>query len=136
MTDNIKLPPELVDKCWDYASKMVEHYSNSGDRITAMPWTRDQLSADELRAWLASRKEAGRNIDIETCELGWWYTQDADPYGIYRALGEFNEAMYQVGRNRFVRSPDSQGWVCEDDLPIEKFCAMQERVERERQARD
>ena len=55
--------------------------TNNGDRTTALPWTRDQLTPEEFRLWVASREEAGREIDIETCELGSWYTLDFDPYG-------------------------------------------------------
>jgi hypothetical protein len=42
--------------------------------------------------------------------------------------------MQQVGQNRFVRSPDSQGWVCKDDLPIDKVHALYARLQREREA--
>jgi hypothetical protein len=80
---------------------------------------------------VASRKEAGRKIDIETCELGRWFAQDADPYGLRQAKGQFPEAMDQIGRHHFVRSTESAGWVCEDDLPIEKVRAMYDRIERE-----
>jgi hypothetical protein len=85
-----------------------------------MPWSRDQLSGDELRQWLASRKEAGSKIDIATCETGWWYAQVVDPYGIHEALGEFPEEADCVGREYFVRSPESNGWVTISDLPRKK----------------
>jgi hypothetical protein len=49
--------------------------------IAALPWTRDQLAPKDFRRWVASREEAGREIDIETCELGSWYARDFDPYG-------------------------------------------------------
>jgi hypothetical protein len=130
----VTLSPELIERCDTWAREQVAYYRSNGDHIAAMPWTLDQFSADELRQWLASRKGAGAKIDIETCELGWWYAQDADPYGIQQALGEFPEAMYQVGRNRFVRSPDSQGWVCEDDLPTDKVHALYARLQRERES--
>jgi hypothetical protein len=134
MTTLVTLPPEVLERCDTFAKDLVAHYRNKGDRITAMPWTLDQFSGDELRQWLASREGAGAKIDIETCELGWWYAQDADPYGIREALGEFPEAMHQIGRNRFVRSPDSQGWVAVEDLPKEKIRAFFARCEREHAA--
>jgi hypothetical protein len=135
MTDKsrlVQLSPEMVARCQDYARNMVEHYRNNGDRITAMPWTRDQLSDDELRAWLASREEAGRAIDIETCERGGWKACDDDPYGIREMLGE--QVYPQFGTNHFVRSPESRGWVWEGDLPHEKGCALYKRIEHQRAA--
>jgi prophage antirepressor-like protein len=59
------------------------------NELHAMPWTRNLMDADELRRWLASRKEAGAAIDIATCELGHWGACEADPYGIREMLGEF-----------------------------------------------
>jgi hypothetical protein len=41
-----------------------------------------EMQEDELQRWLASRKEAGRVIDIETCELDLRYVQTMDPYGV------------------------------------------------------
>ena len=34
-------------------------------------------------AYVANRKEAGRVIDIETCEIAWWPTYYFDPYRTY-----------------------------------------------------
>jgi hypothetical protein len=87
------------------------------------------MTRDELRGWLASRRAAGAAIDIETCELGRWYVQILDPYGIREALGE--EIYDQVGSDLFVRSPDSRGWIAEEDLPPEKAHALYERIRRE-----
>ena len=39
-----------------------------------------------------------------------------------------------VGSNRYVRSPTSNGWINEEDLPVEKYCAMHDRIKRERAA--
>jgi len=86
---------------------------------------------------MVRRKEVGRKIDIETCELGQWPEYDCDVYGLLNAQGELPEEMQQVGTNRYVRSPDSNGWINEEDLPPEKVEAMYariERIERERQA--
>ncbi|MGC1860306.1 MAG: hypothetical protein WA733_04075 [Methylocystis sp.] len=90
------------------------------------------MTDDEFRHWVSSRKEAGRVIDIETCELGHWKAYDADPYG---ARPDLPEEMRQVGTNRFVRSPESRGWVCEDDLPAASFEAMYQRIHREARSR-
>jgi hypothetical protein len=76
----VQLPPDLIERCHTYGASVATHYG-SGEKIHAMPWTRDQMTKDELRQ-LASREEAGRLIDVETCELGRWAAYDADPYGI------------------------------------------------------
>jgi hypothetical protein len=70
MKPTLRLPDDLIEKCRQWAKEVTDHYTTNGDRITAMPWTRDQLSDHELREWLASREDAGRKINIETCELG------------------------------------------------------------------
>lgn len=111
--------------------------SNIGDRkmnitdeeMQRLPWTRDLMTNDELQRWVASRKVAGLAIDIETCELGSWKANDFDPYGANPNLDE--EIMDQIGTNRFVRSPESCGWVCQDDLPVKKVEALYARHERE-----
>ncbi len=129
--ENIKtkrVPSDLVAKCHDWAVAVAERYG-SGDKMHAMPWTRDQLTKEELQPWLASRKAVGAKIDIETCELGRWAACDCDPYGVRPDLPE---EMQQVGTNRFVRSPESIGWVNEEDLPLAKVNAMYDRIERER----
>jgi hypothetical protein len=101
------------------------------EEIQRMPWTCHLMTAHELQWWVASRKDAGRIIDIETCELGRWYASDLDPYGVSRDP----DLYVQVGTNRFVRSPESNGWISEKDLPVEKFKAMYDRIHREFEAR-
>jgi hypothetical protein len=39
--------------------------------------------------------------------------------------------MDQIGTNRWVRSPESRGWVNEGDLPPAKAGAMYDRITRE-----
>jgi hypothetical protein len=95
------------------------------DEIQRMPWTRDLMTDDEMHEWIATRKEAGLAIDIRTCELGKWYADDADPYNVRR------DPPVQIGTNRWVRSPESNGWINEEDLPAEKVKAMYDRIERE-----
>ena len=102
------------------------------DEMHVMPWTHDLMTLEEFEQWVASRPEAGRAIDIETCELGRWAALELDPYGIREARGE--EPYPQVGTNRFVRSPESRGWVWEGDLPTEKAKAMYDRIYRDYEA--
>jgi hypothetical protein len=100
------------------------------DEMQRMPWTRHLKKADELQRWFASRKEAGRVIDIETCELGRWGAYDCDVYGVRDLPPE----MQQIGANRYVRSPTSDGWINEEDMPVEKVHAMYDRIHREFEA--
>jgi hypothetical protein len=95
------------------------------DEIQRMPWTRDLMAPQEFQQWLASRKDAGARVDIETCELGHWAAYDCDPYG---ARPDLPEEMQQIGTNRFVRSPESRGWVWEGDLSSDACRAMYERL--------
>jgi hypothetical protein len=68
---------------------------------------------NEIKAFLAGRKEAGRRIDLNNVEVTWCYAQTFDPYGREGVPPELD----QVGREEFARSPDSDGWVWFGDLP-------------------
>ena len=131
MSVKVKVPPELVERCKKWGEEITTHYRNSGDRLTAMPSTRDQLSDDELRAWLASRKEAANKIDIATCEIGAWYHSMNDEYGIREMLGEQTEEQAGYGdKSNFVRAPGTSGWICETDLSQAQYAALSERIHR------
>jgi hypothetical protein len=112
------------------------------EEINEMPWKREDqdLTLEEYEWWVASRKEAGLKIDIETCELGYWYTCYDDAYGLREAKGDLPEAIKQEaqlhGVNRFVRSRESRGWVCEDDLPLAKYHVMDKRFKQLREEQD
>ena len=106
---------------------MTDDTETLSDLLARMPWTRDQLTRVQFDAWLASRREAGRVIDIETCEIGRWQAYECDPYGARSILPA---EMKQIGTNRFVRSPTSNGWINEGDLPLEKIRALHERIRR------
>src|ERR1700680_3788141 len=88
-----------------------------------------EMPEDELQRWLASREEAGRVIDIETCELDLCSVQTLDPYGVRDLPPE----MRQVGAIHFVRSPTSNGWISQYDLPVEKMKALHDRIARDRE---
>jgi hypothetical protein len=72
-----------------------------------------QLTVDQ---WLAVRKEAGSKIDPKTAEVMWTYAYTVDPYGV---IPDLSEECRQVGREYFARSPESDIWVCFNDLPDE-----------------
>jgi hypothetical protein len=80
----------------------------------------------KLEQWLAGRKEAGRAIDVATCEIMCDWGQIADPYGV----GDRSPEADCIGQNIFVRSPDSGGWVSLDDLPEERARALHQRIEK------
>jgi hypothetical protein len=98
--------------------------------------TDPEMTMDEFRDWVASRKAAAATIDIETCELGWWYGKVLDPYGLIDAQGDLPEAMRQIGTIYFVSSPDSGGWVNSQDLSPDQVKAMHARFEREYRERE
>jgi len=80
-----------------------------------------------VKQWLAIRKEAGLNIDLETAEVDWIYAQTLDPYGVYKDLPE---EYQQVGRAYFARSPGSDIWVNFGDLAEATRDALLERHKR------
>jgi hypothetical protein len=74
--------------------------------------------------FLVNRKAAGREIDVETCDILKWYADLEDPYGIDRPVSGC------IGRITFVASAESDGWVDEADLPEDKALALNARIER------
>jgi hypothetical protein len=74
----------------------------------------DRMTKEQF---LASRKAAGRAIDVETCEIEWCYAQAFDPYGVDTDLPD---ELWVVGREYFARSAESDGWVSIYDLPEDK----------------
>jgi hypothetical protein len=87
-------------------------------------------------AYVANRREAGRVIDIETCEYMWLHADVCDPYCTFPRDDEaFQQYGGCVGRCWFVWSDESDGWIYVDDLPEEKWDALQRRMERERESR-
>lgn len=72
------------------------------------------MTEEDVKQWLAIRKEAGLMIDPETAEVDWVYAYTLDPYGVYSDLPE---DCQQVGREYFARSPESNMWVNFGDLP-------------------
>ena len=62
-------------------------------------------------------------IDIETCELNRWHSYYCDPYGLTLSC----EMQSNRQPSSYVRSPTSNGWIDERDLPVEKLGAMYDR---------
>jgi L-rhamnose isomerase len=84
---------------------------HSVDWRKELPFTSYRMEPEEFKAWVAGRKEAGMKIDVETCEI-MCREFKADDYG--------------------VRTPDSDGWVYEGDLPEAAVKALHVRIRRER----
>jgi hypothetical protein len=97
-------------------------YSIYEDWLEIQP--RESIDQTEIRQWLASRKEAGREIDPETAEVGWMFADTFDPYGVFPFLPEGKQP---VGRENFARSPGSDVWVWFGDLPTATAKALWEK---------
>ena len=139
--DHLDWPPQLLNRIFvkhrrqpleiplDCCGPLVTPSNPTDAQGVSDGETRDQLTHGELRRWLAGRKDAGRLIDIETCEILKTGACDDDPYGIREMLGE--NPYDQRGSNLFLRSPDSDGWIWEGHLPSEKHEALYARLKRE-----
>jgi hypothetical protein len=86
-----------------------------------------EMTDREYEAFLAKRKEAGRKIDPATAEVTWWHAEGSDPYGV---LPEIPSEYWCIGRERFARSSEADGWVNFGDLPEETRNALWERWKR------
>jgi hypothetical protein len=82
------------------------------------------MSEEERENVREVRRQAGLLIDPSTAEVTCWFTQVMDPYGIEPDLPE----EYQcIGREYFARAPESDIWVCFDDLPKPCRDALREK---------
>ena len=96
-------------------------------KTTLAHWgIKTEAQRKKVERWLAGRKEAGRKIDPETAEIVCVFAQTLDPYGVYPKIPE---GYWQVGRECFVRSPGSKGWVLWDDLPAATRRALTKKQE-------
>jgi hypothetical protein len=77
--------------------------------------------------FLASRKAAGRAIDIETCTIWSEHCNLLDPYGVDLDSDCCIESVI------FVRSAESDGPIYEEDLPEDKYHALCARIDRTKQ---
>jgi hypothetical protein len=77
----------------------------------------------DIDQWLAVRKAEGKKIDPRTAEVMWAYAWVCDPYGV---LDEIPEELKCAGRAYFARNPESDIWVCFDDLPKETYDVLWE----------
>jgi hypothetical protein len=81
----------------------------------AGPDHRNCISNAEYDRRMVERRAAGLLIDPSTAEIDWNYAPTLDPYGDGITFLPQHEL---VGREYFVRAPDSDIWVCVGgDLP-------------------
>jgi hypothetical protein len=80
--------------------------------------------------FLASRKAAGLLIDVETCRIWWEHRDMADPYGVDPDSYGVDPDHGCIGRVTFVGSLESDGPVCDSDLPEDKLRALDARIKR------
>ncbi|MGY4513344.1 hypothetical protein [Bradyrhizobium sp. USDA 3650] len=81
----------------------------------------DAMTKEEI---VARCKAAAEAIDIATCEIMSAFCNVADPYDVEP------EGYVLVGRVPFVRSSESDGWVCLYWLPHDKAKALHARIDR------
>jgi hypothetical protein len=77
---------------------------------------------------LASRKAAGLVIDVENCKVWCTHCNISDPYGV-----DPDPDLGRIGKVIFVRSAESDGPVCDADLPEDKYRALCDRIKRAEQ---
>jgi hypothetical protein len=83
------------------------------------------MTDQELKLWLAAKKEAGKLIDPETAEVTFDWGLTTDPYGVMDDPSEVD----CVGRNYFFRNPGSDIWVWDGDLPAAVLARLWERID-------
>ena len=91
---------------------------------------RDECHPDvkEVEQFLAARRQAGSLIDPATADVYWEWAQMLDPYGVLNLPDE----CQCVGRLYFAKSPDSDIWVSQHDLPRETWRVLKANLaERE-----
>ena len=86
------------------------------------------MDEETIGDFLAAREQAAKHIDPDTAEVYWEYGQVMDPYGID---AELPDELQGVERIYFARSPESEIWVCFDDLPEAVCSALWEKHKRQ-----
>jgi hypothetical protein len=82
--------------------------------IAALDQLEAALATPENKAWLATRREIGRQIDPEAVDVTWCFAPVLDPYGLCEPVPD---KLDLIGREYFARSWDKEDWVSFDDLP-------------------
>jgi hypothetical protein len=111
-------------------SEIVPHVMTNvvtGEQLVIQLKPKGGHSAAEAQAFLEGRLKEAERIDPQTCEIGCWYANAVDLYGIF----EDHEEFVCVGKERFVRNVPDGDWVWDGHLPEHIAKALVERIERE-----
>jgi len=103
-------------------------HATTGERTVIQLTPKAGWTAAEAQTFLAERKKKAERIDPEACEIGRWFVEAVDLYGIFDVPDEWS----CVGNERFVRNVPDGDWVWVGHLPKEKAKALGERIERQR----
>src|SRR5262245_61392787 len=87
---------------------------------------REGLTVEDVEAFLADRKEAGKQIDPERCETIRYYVEELDVYGLFDVPVEWS----QSGKKTFVRNVPDGSWVWFGDLPEQTYEALMRKFGR------
>ena len=98
----------------EFGKAFICAHPHPRDLREALERLRRVREAEDIKEWLAIRKEAVLKIEPETAEVNWCYENIFDPYGVGPDLPE---EYKQFGTVYFARSPGSDVWVWFDDLP-------------------
>lgn len=78
--------------------------------------------------WLQSRKAEALKIDPDTAEVSWIYGDKNDPYCLCRIRADDHQHVIDLGAIWFAKSPDSDVWVWNRNLPAEVFDKIGQRI--------
>jgi hypothetical protein len=135
-TSRVRLTDDELEEARAFTRKMSAFKRTGRTQADTMPWTRNEVCVEQFNAWLETRKEAARNIDVETCEIASQFTYVGYPYGRHEDDDHLvPDEERAVCRDLFVRSPESRGWILVADLPEEKRHALEARMRKGRDAR-
>ena len=98
----------------------------TGDRQVIQLKPREGLTVEDVKAFLAGRREAGKQIDPESCTVIKYAAETLDVYGLFDVPDEWS----CFGSELFVRSLPDGDWVWFGDLPEETYKALMNSPDR------
>jgi hypothetical protein len=107
--DGEAIPTRVLGKLVSVCRQQERYRRNGGQEEGGTT-----VDEENVKEWLAIRKDAGPRIDPDVAEVAWQIAYTADPYGVWPDLPE--EAR-TFGREWYARCPGSDVWVLFDDLP-------------------
>jgi hypothetical protein len=118
--------PDWFTKCEERSSRAARDKlaPYTDQEREAVEENKRLLTQTERDEWLEVRRQEGKNIDPETAEVTFWWTEVLDPYGVY----DLPEEHHCVGRSYFAMRPGSKICVWDGDLPEETEKRIWERI--------